>query len=324
MAQPTEAATLKTQRQSEIERYLTGVLKMRHLKLLLSAASLGRVSKVALAFGVSQPAISKQIAEIEAALGMRVFDRVGHRLQLTGAGEHVMKSASAMLAEMEALAQRLGSLGEGMTGKVSLGGVATTFVVFIPKALARFRLRAPHSPVSLTDGSSDQLLNALRAGDIDLFIGRLNQRVMPKDIRYEEILHDPTVIVCGPSHPLAGKRSLEWSSLSGQEWVLPPADLPETRAMLQWLAQRGVKLPVGRVESRSLLAILALLETNQYISLVPQSAAQLYVKEGRLSRLPFPACDALGLSQIVWIEGRLSAAAQLLAECIRDVAKSLR
>ncbi len=297
---------------------------MRHLKLLLAAANLGKVGKVAKAFQVSQPAISKQLAEIETALGLRLFDRFGHSLRLTGAGEHVMRSASAMLVEMEDLAKQLGSLGEGITGKVAFGGVATTFITFIPPAMKRFKSRAPHSSVSLHDGSADSLLGRLRDGEIDLFIGRMNQRALPNDIRSEDILDDPSLIVSGVSHPLARKSSADWSSLAGQNWILPPTNLPESRIFLQWLEQRGVKLSQGVIESRSLLANIGLLETDEYLSMMPQSAARVYLREGRIARLAFPACDLLGPMQIVWMEGRLSPAAKLFAECLRDVGHTLR
>lgn len=94
--------------------------------------------------------------------------------------------------------------------------------------------------------------------------------------------------------------------------------------MLQWLEQRGVKLSPGTIESRALLANIGLLQTDQYLTMIPQSAARIYVGEGKIARLAFPACDVMGPLQIVWMEGRLSPAAKLFAECLRDVAKSLR
>ncbi|MCK9512280.1 MAG: LysR substrate-binding domain-containing protein [Pigmentiphaga sp.] len=308
---------------AQIDRYLKNGLKIRHLRVLLAAAELGRISRVAEQFDVSQPAISKQISEVEAALGVRLFERQGHVLRLTNAGEHMMRSANAMVVEIEELAERLGSMGAGITGKVALGGVATTFIVFAPQAVARFKARAPHAALSLIDGSGDELLAALRAGEIDLFVGRLGSRAVPADVRSEDLLDDPTVIVSGTDHPLARKPKLEWSHLAGQEWIVPPINLPEYRNMLQWLDEHGVHPPVGSIESRSLLANLQLIATGRYLSLMPRAAAIQLAHQGRLSLLKFPPATAVGPLQLVWLEARQSPAARLLAECLRDVAREL-
>jgi DNA-binding transcriptional LysR family regulator len=305
---------------ARIEAYLTGALKMRHLKLLLTVADLGKVGKVAAAFGVSQPAISRQISEVEASLGLKLFDRVGHLLQLTSAGEDMVRSASAMLTEMEDLAERLGNVSGGIIGKVRLGGVATTFASLVPGALAAFKAQAPRAAVALIDSSADQLLAAMRGGTLDLFVGRLSQRAIGNDIRSEKLLDDPTVIVSGMGHPLARKRTTDWNSLAGQEWIVPPAQMPEHRATLQWLEARGVRVPTSRVESRSLLANIGLLETGNYLSLVPQSTARLYARQRRLSLLPFPPCNVLGPLLLVWRDSLLSPAVQLLADCLRHEA----
>lgn len=306
---------------AHIEAYLTGALKMRHLKLLLAAADLGKVGKVAAAFGVSQPAISRQLAEVEASLGLKLFDRVGHLLQLTRAGEDMVRSANAMLLEMQELAQRLGRIDDGTTGKVRLGGVATTFVTLVPGAMERFKAQAPHASVALSDGSADALLSALREGTLDLFVGRLNQRAVGSEIRSETLLDDPSVIVSGVTHPSARIRTADWSSLAGQEWIVPPAQNPEHRATLQWLQARGVRLPASSVESRSLLANIGLLETGKYLSLVPLSTARIYARQHRLSMLPFPPCDVLGALQLVWHESRMTRVVQLLADCLRREAR---
>ncbi len=313
----TSIASAAQQAHARIEAYLTGSLRMRHLRLLLTAAELGKVGKVATAFGVSQPAISRQIAELESALGLKLFDRVGHALQLTSAGEDVVRSANAMLLEMEDLARRLGNVGEGITGKVRLGGVATTFVTLVPGALASFKAQAPHAAITLADETADELLAGLRAGSHDLIVGRVHHRALGPGIVCEKLLDDPAVIACGPGHPLARKRSPDWSILAGQEWIMPPAHLPEHRATLQWLQAHGVRVPASSVESRSLLANIGLLETGQYLSLIPQSAGRLYARQRRVNLLPFPPCEVLGPLQLAWHEARLTPATQLLAECLR-------
>ena len=307
----------------QIERYLKRGLKIRHLRVVLAVAEFGRISKAAEHFHVTQPAISKQVAEVEAALGVTLFERHGHKVRLTGAGEHVVRTATTILAELEDLAQRLDGLGGGITGKVTLGGVATPLIALVPEAVRQFKRRAPHAAVHLVEGAGDDLLASLRAGDIDLFVGRLNRRAVASGIRYEDILADPTVVVSGAAHALARRSTLEWSDVARQEWILPPATLHEFSAMVHWLETHGVRPAPSTTESRSLLANLALLSATAAVTLMPKHIAQIYAAEGRVAILPLPPCEALGPLQMAWNDGRLHPAAELFAEHLRSVARRL-
>lgn len=307
----------------QIERYLKRSLKIRHLRIVLAVAEFGRIGKAAEHFHVTQPAISKQLAEVEAALGVDLFERHGHTVRLTAAGEHVVRTATAVLAELEDLGQRLEGLGSGITGKVTLGGVPTPLIALVPEAMRQFKRRAPRAAVHLVEGPGDDLLASLRAGDIDLFIGRLNRRAVASGIQYEDILADPTVVVGGFGHPLARASPLDWSDVAAQEWILPPATLHEFSDMMHWLETHGVRPAPSTTQSRSLLANLALLSATELLTLMPKHIAQIYVAEGRLAILPLPPCDALGPLQMAWNEGRQSPVAVLFAQCLREAARRL-
>lgn len=315
---------MASQGQLQIERYLKRGLKIRHLRVLLAVAELGRIGKVAEYFHVTQPAISKQIAEVESALGVRLFDRSGHALKVTGAGEHMVRSAATVLMELEGLARRLDGLGEGITGRVSLGGVATPFVVLVPDAVARFKQQAPHAAVHLIEGAGDELLTALRVGEIDLFVGRLSRRAVATELQYEDVLSDPVVIACGIHHPLARRTELDWSDVLDQEWILPPADLHEYRAFMHWLERQGVRPGPSSVESRSILANLSLVATTDLLMPIPQRIAQTYAAQQRLAILPLPPGEVLGPLQLVWNQGRLGPAGELMADCLRAAARAVR
>lgn len=320
----TRTTTRPTQPgREQIERYLKRGLKIRHLRVVLAVAQFGKISKAAEHFHVTQPAISKQIAEVEAELGVKLFDRLGHTLRLTGAGEHMVHTATAVLMELEDLAQRLAGLGDGITGKVTLGGVATPLIALVPEAISQFKQKAPHGAVHLVEGSGDDLLAALRAGEIDIFIGRLNRRAVASEMQYEDILVDPTVVVSGFGHPLSRRKALDWADVVGEQWILPPANLHEYRAIMHWLDQRGVRPAPSSTESRSTLANLALLTSTPFLTLMPKHIAHIYAKQERLAILSLPPCDALGPLQMVWNEGRLSPAGELLADCLRAVARKL-
>lgn len=306
-----------------IERLLKDRLRVRQLRLLLALAEKRRVGVVAKQFNVTQPAISKQLAELEEAFGFRLFDKTGHVLRPTAAGEHVLRAAAAVVLELEVLNQQLRGAKEGVTGKVAVGGVITPFALLVPRAVEHFADLAPQAGLRLVEAPVDELLAALRTGDLDLFIGRLSRRAVPSEIQFETLLADLSVVVAGPAHPLEHKRPLAWDDLPGLPWILPPGELQESRALLHWLARQGIRPPPNSIESRSVIAQLGLLATHRYLSVMPQVLARHYARERRVSILPLDPIDAMGPLQLAWNERRLSAAARLFAGCLREAASRI-
>lgn len=141
---------------------------LRHLRYFVAVAEFGTASKAAERLHVSQPALSRQVQDLQTALGIALFEKVGRNVRLTGAGEDLLTYARAVLNEVEALKERARSLGSGEVGVLRVGATAQTLERLFPKLLERFRRVLPAVEVRLTEGTSGALLERLERGEVHL------------------------------------------------------------------------------------------------------------------------------------------------------------
>ena len=143
-------------------------MELRQLRSFLSVAACGTISKAAEQLHISQPALSRQIHDLQARLGIALFERVGRNVQLTGAGEDLLAYARTVLVDVEALAERARLLGAGASGVLRVGATPQTLERLFPPLLERFSRMMPAVEVRLTEGTSGSLIAQLERGELHL------------------------------------------------------------------------------------------------------------------------------------------------------------
>jgi DNA-binding transcriptional LysR family regulator len=143
-------------------------MELRHLRYFVSVADAASVSKAALRVHVSQPALSRQIHDLEAELGVRLFDRVGRRIQLTAEGEDLLTRSRDVLAHAESLVERARSLTGGITGILRIGATPQTMQSVVAGFLPRFRRARPGVDVSLIEEGGVRLYELVERGELHL------------------------------------------------------------------------------------------------------------------------------------------------------------
>jgi DNA-binding transcriptional LysR family regulator len=145
-------------------------MDLRHLRYFVAVAERGNVSRAAAALRVSQPALSRQIHDLEAEIKVALFERAGRGLRLTGAGEDLLTHARRALDSAGAFRERARAIGSGEVGVLRVGATPQGLQRFFPPLLQRFRRQMPGVDVRLTEGDSASLIAALRRGDLHLAI----------------------------------------------------------------------------------------------------------------------------------------------------------
>lgn len=253
-----------------IERFFQAGLKLSHLRLLTMFDSLGQIRLVAEKLNVTQPAVSKQLAELEAGLGVPVLRRVGNRLFFTPVGETLMKRAREVFHQLEQARFEVDALTSGISGKVSVGAVATVMPVFAPQLVLELKKRAPHVNVSFFEATSDRLFPMLGAGALDFVLSRTGPpRADAAAFASHAVLDDPIVVVCGRDHPLAARRTISAADLVELPWILPPREAPTFLALQEWMHEHGLEFPDGCVQSISLQANEAMIGAYPFLALMP-------------------------------------------------------
>src|SRR5262245_62439471 len=145
-------------------------MELRHLRYFVSVAEAASISKAALCVHISQPALSRQIHDLEAELGLRLFDRVGRRIQLTAEGRDLLEQSRAVLAQVDAIDKRAKALIGGAVGNLRIGATPQTMQSLMAGFLAGYARARPGVEISLTEAGGVRLLDLLLRGDLDLAV----------------------------------------------------------------------------------------------------------------------------------------------------------
>ncbi len=143
-------------------------MDLRHLRYFVAAAEQGSVSRAAVTLHVSQPALSRQIHDLEAELKVALFERAGRGLRLTGAGHDLLTHARRTLDSAGAFRERARAIGSGEAGVLRVGATPQTLQRLFPALINRFRRIMPGVEMRLTEGDTASLVEALRRGSLHL------------------------------------------------------------------------------------------------------------------------------------------------------------
>jgi DNA-binding transcriptional LysR family regulator len=309
---------------SAIERFFRSGLKLPHLRILVALSELGQVTRVAKAFHVTQPAISKQIAEIEDALGLPVLQRKGKAVELTEVGKVLASRGKVILRQLDLAHKDVGALIAGTAGHARLGAVTTITDPLILNGIELFNSRAPFASVTFVEATLDRLLTMLADGEIDVVLGRNRSGVSPIPLHEHTLLQESFVFVAGTAHPLGDPaRVVHWEDLRGAAWVVPLRSSPAFATLRDTLAAHGIALSRVTVESSSVALNIALMESGRFVSILPLALAQRHVNAGSLRILSLTPLQPLQHVVMYWPIDLSNPTAELLIDCLREAAADL-
>lgn len=307
------------------ERVLRSNLKLRHLQLLVTLDRFRHVGRAAEHLAVTQPAVSKALAEIEATLGLRLFDRSSRGTRPTAFGETVLRFARSVLADFERTSDELAALASGAKGRTAVGAMVVATPVLLARAIASLKTRSSETTVHVEEGDLTALVPKLRGGELDLVVGRLEPAHAATDLETEPLYNEPMVVVAGPSHRLARRRGVSWEDLSNEPWVVPPPWASMRRKLEQAFLQRRLARPSDLVEAVSFLAIVSLVRERPAVAFLARSVAQSFAHEGLLAVLDIAFRQPMPPVGLIRLRGaRRSPSAELIAQCLREASAGLR
>jgi len=248
-------------------------LSLIGLRVLREVASQGSFTAAAGSLGYTQSAVSRQVAGLETAAGMPLFERTARGVRLTSAGELLLQRAGTVLDEIDAAEQELSGLADPGTGRLRVGAFPTAVAALVPRAMAALGQRRPGVRISLREGGSPTQLKRLSAGSLDVaVIGFLPGGEVTADrrISLEPLLDDPLLLAVGPQHRLARRRTVDLDDLAGESWIAASADASDTMiGAWQWAEWR----PRVDLIAREWTAKLGLVAAGLGVTLVPGLAA---------------------------------------------------
>ncbi len=306
---------------SSLDSWINRV-KLRHLKVLLVIAREGSLTAAAGALHVSQPAASKWLLDIEAALGVPLFVR-GRRLRPTPYGEALLAHAERMLGEARRMHEEMGAIHEGSSGLLRIGIMGIAAPVLMPRVLRR--LREVHSAlrIVLVEDIAVGLWSRFERNELDLIVGRLGEHPPGTGFPAEPLYGDRYRVIAGPQHPLAGQEAVAWEDTVRFPWILPPAQTPLRHTIDAHFTSRGLWAPQPWIESTSITLNQVLLRASECLAVSSHSIALHYESLGVLNALALGLDSSASSVSVVWRELRPSPVIARTLEMLREVAREL-
>jgi DNA-binding transcriptional LysR family regulator len=260
-------------------------LRMRQTALLLAIEETGTLGAAAQQLGMTQPAATKMLHELENTLGTTLFDRVGRKILINEAGRKACLSFRGMQGTLKQLQHGLAQLREGSIGHLAIGSIMAASPTYLSGALALLKQEHPGLNVRIEVGTHDQLLQQLDDGELDMVIGQLpaHQGLY----RFRALSHEPIAVVCATDHPLAGRRKLAFAQIGPQSWVLQPEGTPLRELLTQEFALHHTALPTGALVTSSTMITMHIVARTQTLAALPTPVAQAFKEHGMLGILDY-------------------------------------
>lgn len=253
-------------------------MDLRHARTFVAVAELGTVSKVALRLHIAQPALSRQITALEQEFGLKLFDRVGRRLVLTGEGEQLLDDCRGLLNFVSAIGERAQLLQRGDTGVLKVGASPQHIESVLSTFLHLYARRYPNVQVKLIEAAGLDTMKMLERGEIHLG-QNLADIVDPDDERFDSLSlqHVDLLAACQPSVTLSSTRTIEIGKLAPYPLLLLDPSFVVRKSFDAACRLANLK-PNIFLESHTPHTLLALAEAGHGVAIIPSQLRIRYHK----------------------------------------------
>ncbi|WJN73950.1 pca operon transcription factor PcaQ [Burkholderia anthina] len=303
-------------------RIADGRVKFRHLQCFLAVAQLGGVQKAAESLSITQPAVSKTIAELETILGVKLFERGRHGAQPTREAQLFMPHANACVLALRQGVGLLAREGGAAAATLEIGMLPTVAESLAPALMKALTARWPRIVVRIATAANADLLERLKSGAIECAIGRLSEPERMIGLAFEQLYNEPLAAVVRAGHPLLASAAPA-TELARYPVVLPPFGTLIRQSAEQLLGACGAPPLDSFIEVLSVSVARALALENDAVWFVPLYAAEYDLSAGALARLPLPSAgtdEPVGL--VLRTDAQPSPVARTLIDAVRDIARS--
>jgi DNA-binding transcriptional LysR family regulator len=297
-------------------------IRLRHLSCFVVVAQERTLARAAARLHLSQPAVSKTLAELEDLAGRRLVERGRAGTALTPAGEQFLKYAVDVTQALKSAAAALTGTAPALAPVLRVGALPTAAGGVLVQAIARLQERCPHAGISVRTGDNPELLGALKSGEIDVAVGRIAEPAMMQGISFELLYAESLAVVTRPQHPLAiaGDKPLPPVALLDYPLVIPGAGTAPRHDVEGFFEAHGVALPPGRTETQSVSFARTLTLVSDAVWITPLYPVKPDLDRRWLRRLNVPVP---GRAEPVGILSRSGVAPGELASQLMDNLREL-
>jgi LysR family pca operon transcriptional activator len=305
--------------------FLTGLdrrLTLRQLRAVCAIADTGRLLAAADLLGVSQPALTRVLHELEEMFGVALFERHPRGVTPTAYGEALRESAERILDEIDGLQERVNGMMLRQAGGLAIAALPSAAAGLLPGVIARLRVSHPDLEIRLVQGRLDEMLPVLLSGGVDLLVGRLYPTGAKLGVASRVLYDEPLGLLARAGHPLAGV-ACSAEMLRGYRLVLPTFSQRMAAEVEPWLAVLGLEAGLGLRTSAPAVMRELVLASDDILVLPPLMMAG-DISRGALVRLAAPAAAPARPGGVMYRHGvKLGDAAKAALRVVRSQISAL-
>jgi len=218
---------------------------MKHLETFCKVAETGSFSRAGEAIYLTQPTVSGHIASLEQQMGLKLFDRLGRRIALTNGGQIFYRYAKEILRLRDEALNAIYEFSHLLKGRITIGGSTIPGEYFLPKVMGKFQTQAPGISISLVIADSQQIIDMLRAGEIE--VGVVGMRFNGEGVDAYPLFRDRVIIVASVQYPLVRRGEISWEELRAAPLLIRERGSGTRKAFEQHVAAAGLRLDDFRI-----------------------------------------------------------------------------
>ncbi|MGR7993981.1 LysR family transcriptional regulator [Xanthobacter sp. ZOL 2024] len=291
-------------------------MDLKQMQYFLCLAEVGNVTRAARQLNIVQPALSMQIAKLEAEFGQRLFDRTAHGVATTVAGEALARLLTPIVRDVEHARQEMARFDGRVSGRVVAGLITSVAQSTLASSSARIAAEYPDVALSACEGYTQTLMDWVTTGQLDLAI--INAPKQRRGLNAQHILDEEMVFACRQGAPYPAPARLTFADLAGFDLVMPSKRHGLRMILEEQAAEAGIELN-PRLEIDTLSAICEVVATTDLVTVLPTIALHQALAAGRVRAYHFAAPSLTRSIAVVHHPRRsVSAAANAVVEVIRQ------
>jgi DNA-binding transcriptional LysR family regulator len=296
-------------------------MDLSQLRYFNAVARHGSFSAAARALGVTQPGLTKAVRRLEDSLQCTLFSRLPRGVALTEQGQALLRHASLLDVQLQDARDEVRALARGAVGVLRIGAGPSWLSRALPRIIAELPTQYPGLSFQVEGGFNRSLMEALRAGDLDLVVSALPDD-SPAGLRAIPLTSDTISVVARRRHPLRAKRRPQPSSTLAYPWVLPGRDVLLRLRLDALFRVAGLEPPVAKIESDSISFIAAVLRNSDMLSFATSQV--LRSEMGGVAPLLMPGLTMTRSAGILYrASAGITPAMRALIEAIKKLAHEI-
>jgi DNA-binding transcriptional LysR family regulator len=295
-------------------------MELRHLRYFIAVAEEENVTRAAARLHLSQPPLTRQIQDLEAEIGVDLFERTAKSIRLTEAGRVFLREARAALQRVDEAVLAAQTAGRARRGEIRIGYAPSPTAAVLPAALRELKKRAPAVRVTLHDHSAPEMLAGLRDGRLHAALMMQPSKAAARGVVFEKLRTYPIVAAVAPEHAFAQRRSVPLKSVLAEPLVAyARAEYPDYHEFLARIVGPAAKRLRFAEECDSGMSLIAAIAAGKGVAITASILAETAGR--RLRFVPLTPATAPAVVGIAWRRQTPDALTNLLLTCARSVAE---